>query len=124
MLRLVILALFLSSVVETVLSRLELPSELYTPLIADKILQRAISTPNPMQYPQYTDRVAGDWIWFSPDLWTTGFFPSTLYAMYARAQLCPWTTGEASKWLSLGRQWSAAELPLEIKNSVGTMLVS
>ena len=75
---------------------------------------------SPMQYPQYTDRVEGDWIWFKPDEWTTGFFPATLYAMHQRAQLCPTAnSGNAEQWLELGRAWSTAEIPLEQTNTLG-----
>lgn len=95
------------------------PIELYSPLVAEKISEIALSPPNPMKYPQYTDRVAGDWQYFVPDLWTSGFFPATLYAMHSRAQLCEWGTGNASQWLTLGRQWSAPETPLETNNTVG-----
>ncbi|KAI0933567.1 hypothetical protein AcV5_005683 [Taiwanofungus camphoratus] len=95
------------------------PIELYSPLVAEKISEIALSPPNPMKYPQYTDRVAGDWQYFVPDLWTSGFFPATLYVMHSRAQLCEWGTGNASQWLTLGRQWSAPETPLETNNTVG-----
>ena len=63
------------------------------------------------------DGTVGDWIWFNPDLWTTGFFPATLYAMHTRAQLCP-SVGNEEEWLTLGRSWSTPEIPLELHNSV------
>ncbi|PCH38423.1 glycoside hydrolase family 88 protein [Wolfiporia cocos MD-104 SS10] len=77
-----------------------LPAELYSPLVASKVLKIASSLPQPMMYPQYTDRVRGDWEYFVPDLWTSGFFPATLYEMRRRAQLTP-------------------EVPLETNNTVG-----
>ncbi|KAI8999050.1 d-4,5 unsaturated-glucuronyl hydrolase-like protein [Trametes punicea] len=95
------------------------PAELFSPLVTQKVLKTAQSFPNPPQYPQYTDRVEGDWIWFTPDLWTSGFFPSTLYAMYERTQLCGSKAGSASQWLELGRSWSTGEIPLETHTSVG-----
>lgn len=95
------------------------PSPLYSSMVAQKVLRTALAPPNPMQYPQYTDRVAGDWVYFVPDLWTSGFFPATLYAMHTRAQICHWDPANASQWLSLGQQWSTAEVPLETENTVG-----
>lgn len=94
------------------------PAELYSPLVAEKVLATASSPPNPMQYPQYTDRTAGKWLYFIPDTWTTGFFPATLYALYDRAELCHWGADNASEWLALGRQWSTAEVPLETNNTL------
>ncbi|OJT11143.1 Unsaturated glucuronyl hydrolase, partial [Trametes pubescens] len=70
-------------------------------------------------YPQYTDRTDGNWIWFSPDQWTAGFFPSTLYAMHERTTLCGSRAGSASQWLTLGRAWSTGEIPLEAHTGVG-----
>jgi len=88
-------------------------------LVAEKVLRTALSPPEPVQYPQYTDRTIGDWLYFVPDLWTTGFFPATLHAMHTRAQLCGWGAKNATEWSTLGRQWSTAEVPLETKNTVG-----
>ncbi|GBE82687.1 d-4,5 unsaturated -glucuronyl hydrolase-like protein [Sparassis crispa] len=95
------------------------PAELYSPLVAQKILRTALTEHEPAIYPQYTDRTAGDWIYFVPDLWTSGFFPATLYAMNTRAKLCHSKAGNTSQWLELGRQWSTAEVPLEHNNTVG-----
>ncbi|TFK80125.1 glycoside hydrolase family 88 protein [Polyporus arcularius HHB13444] len=96
------------------------PAELFSPLVAQKVLKTATAFPNPAQYPQYTDRVNGDWIWFTPDQWTTGFFPATLYAMYERTKLCTHSNaGDASQWLSLARTWSTGEVPLETNTGVG-----
>ena len=96
------------------------PAELYSSLVQQKVLKTAQSFPNPARYPQYTDRVEGDWIWFTPDQWTTGFFPATLYAMYERTKLCQYSNvGDASEWLSLARTWSTPEIPLEINTGVG-----
>jgi len=96
------------------------PSELYSPLIPQKLLATANTQRNPPQYPQYTDRVVGEWQWFSPDTWTSGFLPATLYELHTRTQLCTGQgSGEGTDWIGLGRVWSAAEIPLETKNSVG-----
>lgn len=95
------------------------PEELYSPLVAEKIRNTALSPPNPMQYPQYTDRTEGKWQYFDTDTWTTGFFPSTLYTLNKRADICNWGAGNASEWLELGRQWSTAEVSLETSNTVG-----
>ncbi|CCM05029.1 uncharacterized protein FIBRA_07229 [Fibroporia radiculosa] len=108
----------LSLALDSSLSLCAPPRELYSPLLTEKILQTALAS-RATQYPQYTDRVAGDWLYFAPDTWTSGFFPATLYAMYTRARLCNWDTENATQWLTLGRQWSTAEVPLESNNSVG-----
>ena len=93
------------------------PPELFSPLVAQKVLATAQAFPSPAQYPQYTDRVQGKWIWFQPDGWTTGFFPSTLYAMYERTKLCTQSdVGDADQWLQLGRTWATPEIPLEAVN--------
>ncbi|KAH9934963.1 d-4,5 unsaturated-glucuronyl hydrolase-like protein [Fomitopsis serialis] len=94
------------------------PAELYSALVAEKIRTTALVPPNPMQYPQYTDRTVGEWLYFSPDTWTTGFFPATLYAMYERAKYCHWEADNVSEWLTLGRQWGSAEIPLETNNTL------
>ncbi|KAH8100222.1 d-4,5 unsaturated-glucuronyl hydrolase-like protein [Cristinia sonorae] len=95
-----------------------LPQEAFSPLIPQKILATANTLRSPAQYPQFTDRVSGTWQWFSPDTWTTGFFPTTLYALHTRSQLCPGSVGDTD-WLALARRWSAAEIPLETKTGVG-----
>lgn len=98
------------------------PAELFSPLVAQKVLKTAQSPQSlasPPQYPQYTNHSNTDWIWFTPDQWTAGFFPSTLYAMYERTQLCGSRAGSASQWLSLGRAWSTGEIPLETHTGVG-----
>lgn len=103
------------------LSVVTLPTEVFSALIPQKVLATANNFRSPSQYPQYTDRVAGDWQFFSPDTWTTGFFPSTLYALHNRSQLCDHDVGKLKEtdWLGLGRRWSAAEVPLEVRTGVG-----
>ena len=98
---------------------LALPAELFSPLVAQKVLATAQTAQNPPQYPQYTDRVQGVWQYFAPDLWTSGFFPSTLYALNTRASICPTDDLKSTDWVSLAQRWSTAEVPLETKTSVG-----
>ncbi|KAF7796235.1 hypothetical protein EIP86_007409 [Pleurotus ostreatoroseus] len=99
------------------------PAELFSPLIAQKILATAKTQHNPSQYPQWTDRTAGVWQYFNPDTWTSGFFPATLYALSARAALCPNSSAaqglNGTDWLALAQMWSAAEVPLETNTTVG-----
>lgn len=98
------------------------PSQLYSTLVAQKVLATASNSTVPQQYPQYTDRTAGKWLYFKPDTWTSGFFPATLYALDARAKLCPQANDSnlvKTDWLDLARQWSTAEVPLETTNTLG-----
>ncbi|KAF7796909.1 hypothetical protein EIP86_008094 [Pleurotus ostreatoroseus] len=99
------------------------PPELFSPLIAQKVLATAQTQHNPPQYPQWTDRTAGAWQYFNPDTWTSGFFPATLYALNARAALCPNTSTaqglNGTDWLALAQTWSAAEVPSETNTTVG-----
>jgi hypothetical protein len=103
----------------TFASDLSLPAELFSPLVAQKILATATTAQNPPKYPQWTDRDTGSWQYFSPDTWTTGFFPVTLYALQERLALCPTDDLKAADWLSLAQRWSSAEVPLETKTGVG-----
>jgi hypothetical protein len=104
-------------------SSLKPPSQLFSPLIAQKILATAQNTTSLSSrvYPQYTTRDSGSWLWFVPDTWTSGFFPVTLYAMNDRAKLCPKSVANANgaDWVDLGRAWSTAEIPLEVNTGVG-----
>ncbi len=95
------------------------PAELFSPLVAQKVLKTAQAFPNPAQYPQFTDRTVGNWLLFRPDTWTSGFFPSTLYALYERTKLCSSGAGDGAQWLDLARTWATGEIPLEIKTGVG-----
>lgn len=118
-LSLVVLALSVGSVSSAATGFASPPAELFSPLVAQKVLKTALSLTNPTQYPQYTDRTDGNWIWFSPDQWTAGFFPSTLYAMHERTKLCGPRAGSELQWLTLGRAWSTGEIPLETHTGVG-----
>ncbi|KAI0329874.1 d-4,5 unsaturated-glucuronyl hydrolase-like protein [Cubamyces sp. BRFM 1775] len=116
---LVALALSVGGVSSAATGFVSPPAELFSPLVGEKVLKTAQSFPNPAQYPQYTDRDEGNWIWFSPDQWTSGFFPATLYAMYERTKLCGTQAVSGSQWLELGRAWSTGEVPLETHTGVG-----
>jgi len=99
-----------------------IPSELFSPLIPQKILATFEALPNPIQYPQFTDQTAGEWQYFSPNTWTSGFFLATGYALNTRKQLCGATSSNqlgAADWLELSREASAALVPLEVRNGVG-----
>ncbi|KAL0060572.1 hypothetical protein AAF712_012630 [Marasmius tenuissimus] len=103
------------------------PSELFSPLVPEKILRTFNSLPNPTQYPQYTRPPAsgpasqiGKWDLFVPDTWTSAFFPTTLYEMDRRRDLCG--NGEASgdaDWAKLARKASEALLSLPGNNNQG-----
>ena len=96
------------------------PPELFSPLVAQKVLTTAKNIPSPIKYAQYTDMNVGNWILFSPNTWTSGFFPVTLYALNTRKQLCGTGNGVGSAdWVGLGRTWSTGLIPLEASNGVG-----
>ncbi|KAF8652756.1 hypothetical protein AX16_004252 [Volvariella volvacea WC 439] len=96
------------------------PSQLFSPLIPQKVLATFQRLPNPIQYPQWTDRTNGLWALFNPDTWTSGFFPATLYALNTRKQLCGTSNGiGAADWVALGRSASAGLIPLTVRNGVG-----
>ena len=94
------------------------PSDLYSSLIGNKIYAVATKEQTPPQYPQYTDRQQGIWKYFDPgNTWTTGFFPATLYALNTRNTLCA-SLSDGRDWLSLARQWSTGIIPYEVDNSL------
>ncbi|KAF9448915.1 glycoside hydrolase family 88 protein [Macrolepiota fuliginosa MF-IS2] len=98
------------------------PPELFSPLVPQKILATFQNLPNPTKYPQYTDQTVGAWQLFSPDTWTSGFFPATGYALNTRKSLCGATSSnglDIADWLELSREASTALVPLEIKNNEG-----
>ncbi|KAJ7722288.1 glucuronyl hydrolase [Mycena maculata] len=118
----------LSALVPFALSQ-SIPAQLFSNLIPQKVLATAESLPAPIQYPQYTNEVEplsdatiGDWLYFVPDTWTSGFFPVTLYALNTRVKLCGATSRNglsAADWLNLGRATSNGLIPLELQNTVG-----
>lgn len=114
------LSFFLSSVLTTV-SVATPPPELYSPLIPQKVLATFNALSNPIQYPQYTT-TNGIWQYFSPDTWTSGFFPVTGYALNTRKQLCGTSVNNwlgTADWVTLSRAASNGLIPLEVKTGVG-----
>lgn len=100
----------------------QLPPELFSPLIAQKLLATArLAQSNPGSYPQYTTRDTGEWLFFGADTWTSGFLPATFYALAERAALCPSSTNGTTKnqWLDIARSSATGEIPLELHTSVG-----
>ena len=99
-------------------------SELFSSIIPQKITVIASNFTGSGSYPQYTDSNLGEWQYFPADTWTTGFFPSSLYALNTRQSLCNGsdsldTTLNETDWLGLARSWSAAESLLPGNNTVG-----
>lgn len=97
------------------------PAQLFSPLVPQKVLATFKASPNPIQYPQYTT-IGGTWQFFSPNTWTSGFFPVTGYELNTRAKLCPATPQNAlgiADWLALGRASSNGLISLEGSNGVG-----
>jgi hypothetical protein len=112
----------LLAVLSTFVASQTVPAQLYSNLIPQKVLATTKALPAPLEYPQYTDTSKGDWIYFNPDLWTSGFFPATLYALDARKTLCGATPANGlniADWLTLGRSTSNGLIPLELVNTVG-----
>lgn len=113
--------------------RLDLPPELFSPLIAQKLLATATNVTTsstsgvPTLFPHCTTRDTGKWLYSAPEWWTSGFLPATLYAMHERVGLCQnhsaGDNGDAQTWLELGRLWAAGEAPSKtlpsVKHDVG-----
>lgn len=98
-----------------------IPTQLYSPLIPQKVLATYNALPKPIRYPQYTT-TTGTWLYFSPDTWTSGFFPATLYALNSRKAVCPANPANAlalANWVTLGRSASTGLVPLEGGNNQG-----
>ncbi|KAH8832001.1 glucuronyl hydrolase [Flagelloscypha sp. PMI_526] len=97
------------------------PPELYSPLVPQKILAAYQKTPDPIQYPQYT-YTNGTWELFPADVWTSGFFPATMYALEERKGLCGATKSNGlgiANWANLGRALTSGLMALEVQNTVG-----
>lgn len=100
----------------------DVPRELFSPLIAQKSLATFHALPSPIEYPQYTDATAGDWVYFDPNQWTSAFFPSSLYLLNTRAELCGTTASNAlgtGDWVCLARSASTALLSLNASAGIG-----
>lgn len=104
------------------LTKAAIPPQLFSSLVPAKILDTAKSLPSLIQYPQYTDMELGQWQLFSPNTWTSGFFPATLYALNTRKTLCGTFENNnlaIADWLNLGRSTSSGLIPLETDNTLG-----
>ncbi|KAI0263721.1 d-4,5 unsaturated-glucuronyl hydrolase-like protein [Gloeopeniophorella convolvens] len=102
--------------------RTYLPSELFSPLVTQKLLTTAQLKPGvPSSYPQYTTRDTGAWLFFGADTWTSGFLPATFYALAERAAICPRSMNgtTAAQWIQFGRSSSTGEIGLEAHTGVG-----
>lgn len=107
---------FCSLVAAAATAKSNIPADLlFSPLVAQKVATTANSFSG--TFPQYTTRDTGKWLLFSPNTWTSGFFPATLYAMNTRKQLCP-GSASGTDWLSKGRDWSLPLVPIETHNTV------
>jgi hypothetical protein len=96
-------------------------AELFSSLIPQKVLATFKALPDPIQYPQYTT-TDGTWEYFSPDTWTSGFFPATGYALNTRKKLCGASNANglgAADWIALSRAANSGLIPLEKKTGVG-----
>ncbi|KAH6918980.1 glucuronyl hydrolase [Coprinopsis sp. MPI-PUGE-AT-0042] len=96
----------------------QIPPQLFSPLIPQKVLAAERARPN-VRWPQYTDQ-AGKWLWFDAGAWTSGFFPATHYALNTRKTLCGGTPSNGlnlADWRALGIS-SSVGLPLDAR-SVG-----
>lgn len=88
------------------------PPELFSSLIPQKILSTFQALSSPIQYPQYTDTITGDWIYSNPFTWTSDFLPTIGYAVNTRAELCGATSSNSlavADWLDLSainEQWA------------------
>lgn len=99
-----------------------LPPELFSSLIPTKVFATFNALPAPVQYPEYTDTSTGKWLYFSPNTWTSGFFPVTGYALNTRKELCgssPANGLNNADWLNLGRSASNGLLSLNADNGIG-----
>lgn len=97
------------------------PAQLFSPLVPQKVLATFKALPNPTKYPQYTT-TTGTWQYFSPDTWTSGFFPVTGYEVNTRRKLCGATPANGlgiADWLAVGRAASNALISLENGNGQG-----
>ncbi|KAJ7349077.1 glycoside hydrolase family 88 protein [Mycena albidolilacea] len=113
---------YLLAILAPLVATQTVPAQLFSSLIPQKVLATAKALPGPIQYPQYTDTSAGAWQYFVPDTWTSGFFPTTLYALNTRKTLCGATPANglnAANWLTLGRAASNGLIPLETHNGQG-----
>ncbi|KAG8894914.1 hypothetical protein FRB99_000913, partial [Tulasnella sp. 403] len=105
----------------------DIPPELYSTLIPQRLLTTAQNISNPLTYPEWT-KIApygnqlGQWQYFNINTWTSGFFPASLMLLAERGQTCPdgqiIAAQDAQASLNFGRVWSAPLTTLETNNSV------
>ena len=94
--------------------------ELFSSDIASKVSNTGSNFSREGWYPEYTDSSVGQWQYFPTDTWTTGFFPSMLYALNTRTTLCQSDSNLKSvDWLGLARNWASLEVQLETTNTLG-----
>ncbi|KAG9034107.1 hypothetical protein FRB95_013752 [Tulasnella sp. JGI-2019a] len=107
-----------------------IPTELYSPVITEKVLNTAHSFASQApKYPHYTtpppyNNKAGQWQYYPPaGSWTSGFFPATLMLLAERATKCPGgqlvSLPEAESALTYARTWSAPLSKLTKINGIG-----
>lgn len=97
----------------------DIPPELYSNLVQQKVL--AVANAFTGQYPEWTDVAHdGQWKFFTPDQWTSGFFPASLMLLNERGAKCPdvVTAADATSALALGRAWSAPLTGLEVHSTL------
>ncbi|KAH7104069.1 Six-hairpin glycosidase [Auriculariales sp. MPI-PUGE-AT-0066] len=97
------------------------PATLFDPLIAAKLLHEAETVNAPPLLPSITS-TDGKWMWTSPNNWTAGFLPATLYQLAKRECLCPSSTlvgDSVPNWLEYGRTWTGPVATLHWNNTVG-----
>jgi hypothetical protein len=115
-----VVCLFMLSTLPFVLANV--PLELFSSIIAQKSLRTFHALPSPIKYPHYTDATAGDWKYFNPNTWTSAFFPSSLYLLNTRTELCGATASNdlgTANWLALARSASTALLSLNASATIG-----
>ncbi|KZP01217.1 glycoside hydrolase family 88 protein [Calocera viscosa TUFC12733] len=100
-----------------------IPVELYSPIIAQKLLKTAQSQSSPSSYPQYTNPGGnGSWDLFSADTWTSAFFSGELYLLNQRFTiLCPGGAANVNgtDWIVDGQDWSEGLASLTTTNTLG-----
>ncbi|EJU00845.1 Six-hairpin glycosidase [Dacryopinax primogenitus] len=99
------------------------PSELYSPIIAQKLLKTAQSQSIANSYPQYTYPGGnGSWDLFTADTWTSAFFSGELYLLNQRfTTLCPGNSAniDGTNWIAEGMDWSEGLAGLTASNTLG-----
>ena len=104
-----------------------IPPELYSPLITQRLIATGKTSTNPSQYPEWTTLPPyggqeGVWQYFPTSTWTSGFFPASLYLAAERNAICPqgdMVSGpDASTMITQGAAWAEPLKTLETTNTV------